>query len=91
MIFCKLGAPEAGRQPSDAGPNRPGKSAHAVDLDLNSNNGYTLFDDGVKVLSVENRLVLFDCTRLHTGASCTDADDRLVLNINMMLASGSAR
>jgi hypothetical protein len=58
---------------------------------LNSNNGYTLFDDGAKVLSVENRIVLFDCTRLHTGASCTDADDRLVLNINMMLASGSAR
>jgi hypothetical protein len=58
---------------------------------LNNNNGYTLFDDGAKVLSVENRMVLFDSTRLHTGASCTDADDRLVLNINMVLAADSAR
>ncbi|MES3023537.1 MAG: hypothetical protein V4857_18380 [Pseudomonadota bacterium] len=52
---------------------------------LNSNNGYTLFADGSKVHSVENRLVLFDSATPHTGASCTDADERLVLNINMVL------
>ncbi|WP_146204411.1 hypothetical protein [Massilia glaciei] len=53
---------------------------------LNSNNGYTLFADGTKVDSVENRIVLFDAATPHTGASCTDADARLVLNINMVLA-----
>ena len=58
---------------------------------LNSNNGYTLFGNGDKVASVENRLLLFDAAMLHTGASCTDADERLVLNINMMMAPGGAR
>lgn len=52
---------------------------------LNSNNGYTLFEDGARVASVANRLVLFDASRSHTGASCTDAEYRLVLNLNMML------
>jgi hypothetical protein len=54
---------------------------------LNSNNGYTRFGNGEQVVSVENRLVLFDAGTLHTGASCTDADDRMVLNINMVMAA----
>ena len=49
---------------------------------LNSNNGYTLFKDGTKVESVENRLVLFDSQIQHSGASCTDERKRVVLNIN---------
>lgn len=53
---------------------------------LNSNDGYTRFGNGDKVASVENRLVLFDACTLHTGASCTDADERIVLNLNMMMA-----
>lgn len=56
---------------------------------LNSNNGFTLFDDTEKVFSVENRMVLFDSTKCHTGVSCTDADYRFVLNINMILSRGS--
>lgn len=55
-------------------------------LYLNTNNGYTVFEDGTRVESVANRLVLFDATRRHTGASCTDVDYRLVLNLNMVLA-----
>jgi hypothetical protein len=51
---------------------------------LNTNNGYTVFGDGTKVASVENRMVIFEAARLHTGASCTDADYRLVLNINLL-------
>jgi hypothetical protein len=51
---------------------------------LNTNNGYTLFDDGRKVLSMENRIVIFDASTQHTGASCTDAPHRLVLNINLL-------
>ena len=53
---------------------------------LNSNNGYTVFADGLRVSSVANRLVLFDAARAHTGASCTDAEYRLVLNLNMVMA-----
>lgn len=54
---------------------------------LNTNDGYTRFSNGDKVMSVENRLVLFGAGNLHTGASCTDADERMVLNLNMMMAT----
>lgn len=49
---------------------------------LNTNNGYTLFENGEKVESVENRLVLFPSTSRHSGVECTDAPYRLLLNIN---------
>lgn len=52
---------------------------------LTTNNGYTLFGDGSRVASVENRLVVFDAATLHTGACCTDAPERLVLNLNVMM------
>ncbi len=57
---------------------------------LNTNNGYTLFEDGSKISSVANRMVIFDSAMLHTGASCTDADHRLVLNLNMIMEAGAA-
>lgn len=59
--------------------------ATTVLLHFNTNDGYTLFEDGRRVESVENRLVLFDSAIRHTGASCTDAEYRLVLNLNMVL------
>ena len=49
---------------------------------LNTNDGYTMFKDGTKVESVENRLVLFDSQTQHCGTSCTDKRKRVVLNIN---------
>ncbi|MDB5857652.1 MAG: denV, Syn33 [Ramlibacter sp.] len=58
-------------------------------LYLNSNNGYTLFEDGERVVSVANRIVVFDAARRHTGASCTDADYRLVLNVNLIRRPGA--
>ena len=54
---------------------------------LNTNNGYTLFGDGQQVTSVANRIVIIDAATLHTGASCTDADYRMVLNLNLMMAA----
>lgn len=63
---------------------RPG--ATTAILYLNTNNGYTLFEGGEQVVSVANRIVLFDAAQRHTGASCTDADYRLVLNVNLVLA-----
>ena len=49
---------------------------------LNTNNGYTLFEDGTKIESVANRLLTFDANLPHTGTSCTDKQFRCVLNIN---------
>ena len=50
---------------------------------MNTNNGYTKFEDnGEIVKSVQNRLITFDSSRRHSGSSCTDEYNRLVLNIN---------
>ena len=51
-------------------------------LYLNSNNGFTLLEDGTKIYSEANTLVSFDNDILHTGVSQTDTEDRLLLNIN---------
>lgn len=61
---------------------RPGATTGI--LYLNSNDGYTAFEDGRRVDSVANRLVLFDAALRHSGACCTDAPERLVLNINFV-------
>jgi Rps23 Pro-64 3,4-dihydroxylase Tpa1-like proline 4-hydroxylase len=49
---------------------------------LNTNDGYTLFEDGSKVDSVANRVVIFDEKIRHAGTSCTNAKRRVVLNVN---------
>ena len=71
-----------------SGPqDHQGKYTHVPDyqicvLYMNDNNGYTYFEDGQKVLSKENRAVIFSGDLLHAGTSCTDADLRVVLNID---------
>jgi hypothetical protein len=49
---------------------------------VNTNDGYTLFEDGTKVKSVENRLLRFKSDTSHTGTSCTDQKVRCVINFN---------
>jgi hypothetical protein len=49
---------------------------------LNNNNGYTKFKSGEIVESMENRLLVFPSTALHTGASQTDVSARVVINLN---------
>jgi len=51
---------------------------------LNTNNGYTKFQDNSleDVPSVANRLLTFYGGLKHCGASCTDQNTRIVLNIN---------
>ena len=51
-------------------------------LFFNDNDGYTYFEDGQKVLSKENRAVIFPGNLLHAGTSCTDKDLRVVLNVD---------
>ena len=51
-------------------------------LYINTNNGYTKFEDGTKVESVANRMVIFPSNMKHTGTSCTDEKTRVVINFN---------
>lgn len=49
---------------------------------VNTNNGYTKFDNGSIVNSIENRIATFNSTLSHTGSSCTDSQARVVINLN---------
>ena len=51
---------------------------------MNDNNGYTLFEDGTKVQSKENRVVIFDSQMRHAGIPCTDEKRRVVINFNFI-------
>ena len=51
---------------------------------MNTNNGYTLFEDGTKVESKENRVVMFDSQMRHAGIPCTDEKRRVVINFNFI-------
>lgn len=47
---------------------------------VNTNDGYTIFKDGTKIDSIENRLLIFDADILHTGTTCTDQKVRCLIN-----------
>ena len=49
---------------------------------VNTNNGYTKFEDGTKVESVANRMVTFPANMKHCGTSCTNERNRIVINFN---------
>ena len=51
---------------------------------LNTNNGYTKFQDNTlqNIPSVANRLLTFNGSLKHCGASATDSNYRILLNIN---------
>ena len=63
-------------------PTPPDNLKTAI-LYLNTNNGYTKFENGDKVSSVENKLIIFNAKLKHSGTtnSC-DAPYRVVLNLN---------
>ena len=51
---------------------------------VNTNNGYTEFESGEKVYSEENKLVIFDTFLKHSGTTCTDLNERIVINFNFV-------
>tara|TARA_Y100001936_G_C15949425_1_gene599294 strand:+ start:553 stop:1032 length:480 start_codon:yes stop_codon:yes gene_type:complete len=51
---------------------------------LNTNNGYTLFQDGNKVECIENRMVIFDSNKKHCGVESSDSEFRIVINFNYL-------
>ena len=51
---------------------------------MNTNNGYTKFEDGTKVECIANRMLTFPSNMKHTGTSCTDEKRRIVINFNYL-------
>jgi len=49
---------------------------------VNTNNGYTKFEDGTIIESIANRFISFPSELRHTGTTCTDKNNRLVINFN---------
>ena len=49
---------------------------------VNTNNGYTKFEDRTKIESVANRMLFFSTDMDHTGTSCTDEKTRVIINFN---------
>ena len=50
---------------------------------INTNNGYTEFENGVRVNSVANRVCIFDSNLKHRGVTHTEGDhQRIVVNFN---------
>ena len=50
---------------------------------INTNNGYTEFESGVRVSSVANRVCIFDSNLKHQGTTHTEGDHpRIVVNFN---------
>jgi hypothetical protein len=48
----------------------------------NTNNGYTEFKDGDKIVSEANSMVIFPSYMEHTGSTCSNARSRVNININ---------
>jgi hypothetical protein len=51
-------------------------------LYLNTNNGFTVFENGKKIKSEENKFVHFPANLNHSGTTHTDENYRIVLNFN---------
>tara|TARA_Y100000385_G_C12945217_1_gene572994 strand:+ start:415 stop:963 length:549 start_codon:yes stop_codon:yes gene_type:complete len=63
----------------------PEKTLTNIIYYVNTNNGYTEFEDGQIVESVANRAVIFPNTLKHRGVSQTDTHYRAVINLNLCL------
>lgn len=48
----------------------------------NTNDGFTILEDGTKVESIFNRLLIFDASRPHSSTDCSDASYRMNINFN---------
>lgn len=58
---------------------------HQVALfSFNTNNGYTEFENGKKIKSLENTMILFDGNLKHRSVNQTNTKTRINLNINFI-------
>ena len=51
---------------------------------INTNNGFTVLEDGTEIASVSNRLLLFNPSEPHHSTSCTDVKRRVNINFNYL-------
>ena len=49
---------------------------------LNTCNGYTLLEDGTKINSIANRMLIFDASKNHASTTCSNENIRLNINFN---------
>lgn len=49
---------------------------------VNTNNGYTILEDGTKIENIENRILLFDTSKPHTGTTSTNVPARCNIIFN---------
>ena len=63
---------------------KPNKEMKTGIFYLNTNNGYTEFEDGTIVESIENRALFFDSSVPHSSTTCTTATARFNMNIKYM-------
>jgi hypothetical protein len=52
---------------------------------INTNDGYTKLQDGTKIKSIENRLLIFDSFLPHCSTNCTNDYGRYNINFNYYL------
>lgn len=91
-IIYRLNASKIFRIKANLNPATESNIEHSFHIDMkdcitgiyyvNTNDGYTIFKDGDKVESIENRMLLFDSNQEHSGTSCTDQKARYVINFN---------
>ena len=51
-------------------------------LYLNTNDGFTELDDGRRIESIANRILVFNGNELHSSSTCTDQKRRVLLSLN---------
>jgi hypothetical protein len=51
---------------------------------VNSNNGYTIFKNNEKIMSEENKIIIFNNDLMHSGSTCTDKTKRIIINFNYL-------
>ena len=54
----------------------------AAIFSLNTCNGFTTLEDGTKINSIENRLLLFEAYKHHASSNCSNAKSRFNINFN---------
>lgn len=59
-------------------------SHSAAILSLNTCDGYTMLEDGTKIESVANRILLFDASKKHCSTTTTNESARINININYL-------
>ena len=64
--------------------NPEGAKCYTSIFYVNSSNGFTQFQDGPAVESIENSLLTFPTFYKHCGVTCTDSNTRIVININYL-------